>query len=443
MVIKNKKYVLKKVKEEDVRFIRLWFTDILGFLKSVTITTNELEKSLKEGTGFDGSSIHGFTRIDESDMIAMPDPQTFQILPWKTKDKLVARMFCDILEPDKSFYQGDPRYVLKKNLKYAKDMGYTFFVGPELEYFYFKSSDSEPQGLDDGGYFDLTPSDVATDIRKETILSLQALQIEVESSHHEGAPSQHEIDLKFAEALTMADNTMTSRLVIKEVAVQNGVYATFMPKPVFGINGSGMHTHMSIYKDGKNIFFDSDDKYKLSIEAKRFIAGLLRHAPEITIVTNQWVNSYKRLTPGYEAPVYLSWALRNRSDLIRVPVYRYGQEQATRVEYRAPDPACNPYLAFSVMLAAGLKGIKKKYKQISPVERNVYEMTDEEREKEGIGSLPENLFEAIEFAEKSDLLREALGDHVFDKFIENKKIEWNNYRTQVTDYEVKRYLPIL
>ena len=442
-MIKDKEYVLKKVKEEDVRFIRLWFTDILGFLKSVTITASELENSLEEGTGFDGSSIHGFSRIDESDMIAMPDPKTFQILPWKTKDKPTARMFCDILEPDKSFHKGDPRWVLKKNLKCIKDMGYTFFVGPELEYFYFKNSEGKPEGLDEGGYFDLTPPDIATDLRKETILALQALGIDVESSHHEGAPSQHEIDLKFTEALTMADITMTSRLVVKEIAVQNGVYATFMPKPVFEINGSGMHTHMSLYKNSKNIFFDPDDEYKLSIEAKRFIAGLLRHAPEITLVTNQWVNSYKRLVSGYEAPVYLSWALRNRSDLIRIPVYRYGQEQATRIEYRAPDPACNPYLAFSVMLAAGLEGIKKEYDPIPPVERNVYEMTDEEREKEGIGSLPGNLSEAIELAEKSEVVRKAIGDHVFDKFIENKKIEWDNYRTQVTDYEIKRYLPIL
>ncbi|MBA7490075.1 Glutamine synthetase [subsurface metagenome] len=442
-MIKDKEYVLKKVKEEDVRFIRLWFTDILGFLKSVTITASELEISLGEGTGFDGSSIHGFSRIDESDMIAMPDPKTFQILPWKTKDKHEARMFCNILEPDKSFHKGDPRWVLKKNLKCIKDMGYTFFVGPELEYFYFKNSEGKPEGLDEGGYFDLTPPDIATDLRKETILALQALGIDVESSHHEGAPSQHEIDLKFTEALTMADITMTSRLVVKEIAVRNGVYATFMPKPVFEINGSGMHTHMSLYKNSKNIFFDPDDEYKLSIEAKRFIAGLLRHAPEITLVTNQWVNSYKRLVPGYEAPVYLSWALRNRSDLIRIPVYRYGQEQATRIEYRAPDPACNPYLAFSVMLAAGLEGIKKEYDTIPPVERNVYEMTDEEREKEGIGSLPGNLSEAIELAEKSEVVRKAIGDHVFDKFIENKKIEWDNYRNQVTNYEIKRYLPIL
>ncbi|MBA7696440.1 Glutamine synthetase [subsurface metagenome] len=352
-------------------------------------------------------------------------------------------MFCNILEPDKSFHKGDPRWVLKKNLKCIKDMGYTFFVGPELEYFYFKNSEGKPEGLDKGGYFDLTPPDIATDLRKETILALQALGIDVESSHHEGAPSQHEIDLKFTEALTMADITMTSRLVVKEIAVRNGVYATFMPKPVFEINGSGMHTHMSLYKNSKNIFFDPDDEYKLSIEAKRFIAGLLRHAPEITLVTNQWVNSYKRLVPGYEAPVYLSWALRNRSDLIRIPVYRYGQEQATRIEYRAPDPACNPYLAFSVMLAAGLEGIKKEYDTIPPVERNVYEMTDEEREKEGIGSLPGNLSEAIELAEKSEVVRKAIGDHVFDKFIENKKIEWDNYRNQVTNYEIKRYLPIL
>ncbi|MFC1979626.1 glutamine synthetase family protein [Chloroflexota bacterium] len=439
----DKEHILKMAKENDVKFIRMWFTDILGFLKSFAITVNELERALEDGMGFDGSSIEGFARIDESDMVAFPDTSTFQMLPWRPRENnTVARMFCDILKPGGEPFEGDPRFVLKRNLKRAADMGYIFYVGPELEYFYFRDSiGTEP--LDQGGYFDMTPRDTATDLRKETVLTLQDMGIIVEYSHHEVAASQHEIDMRYTDALTMADNVMTYRLVVKEVAIQNGVYATFMPKPVPGINGSGMHVHQSLFKGERNAFFDKNDKYHLSKLAKGYIAGLLKHAPEITSVTSQWVNSYKRLVPGYEAPVYLSWARRNRSDLIRVPEYRPGKETATRIEFRSPDPACNPYLAFSVMLAAGLEGIEKEYEIPDPVENNVYEMTEEERQKRGIGILPANLLEAIHVTEKSELVRKALGDHVFNAFIENKKIEWNQYRIQVSEYELKRYLPIL
>jgi glutamine synthetase len=351
-------------------------------------------------------------------------------------------MFCDILRPGGEPFEGDPRYVLKKNLKRAADMGYTFYVGPELEYFYFKDS-SGTQPLDEGGYFDMTPLDAATDLRRETVLTLEEMGIGVEYSHHEVATSQHEIDMRYTDALTMADNVMTYRLVVKQIALKYGVYATFMPKPVFGINGSGMHVHHSLFKDGKNAFFDKNDKYYLSKIAKCYIAGLLKHAPEITSVTSQWVNSYKRLVPGYEAPVYLSWARRNRADLIRVPEYKPGREDATRIEFRSPDPACNPYLCFSVMLAVGLEGIKKEYEVPDPIEENVYEMTNEERQKRGIATLPASLWEAVQLTEKSELVRKALGDHVFEAFIKNKKIEWDQYRTQVADYEIKRYLPIL
>jgi len=439
----TKKDVLKIAKERKVRFIRLWFTDILGFLKSFSITVRELEGALEDGMGFDGSSILGFVRIDESDMVAMPDPKTFRILPWKANDHVVAAMFCDILEPDGKPHQGDPRWVLKKNLERAAKMGYTFNVGPELEYFYFKNSSGRPEPLDSGGYFDLTPLDVASDLRKQTAVILEELGIPVEYTHHEVAPSQHEIDLKYQDALTMADSTMIYRLVVKEVALKNGVYASFMPKPIFGVNGSGMHTHQSLFKGNKNAFFDPKDKYHLSPIAKYYIAGLMKHAREITLITNQWVNSYKRLVPGYEAPVYISWALRNRSDLIRIPVYKPGKELSTRVEYRSPDPACNPYLAFAVMLAAGLEGIEKKYPLKDPVERNVYEMDEEERKRLGIESLPEDLYEAIQITEKSELVRKALGDHVFYKFIENKKMEWERYRARVTDYELDQYFSIL
>ena len=439
----GKEYVLKMAKEHDVKFIWLWFTDILGFLKSFSITVEELEGALEEGMGFDGSSIEGFARIDESDMVALPDPDTFQILPWRPREhRAVARMFCDILKPGGAPFEGDPRYVLKRNLKRAADLGYTFYVGPELEYFYFQDSKGT-EFLDQGGYFDMTPRDAATDMRKETVLQLEELGIGVEYSHHEVAASQHEIDMRYTDALTMADSVMTYRLVVKEVAMKYGVYATFMPKPIFGINGSGMHVHQSLFKGESNAFFDKNDEYYLSQIARHYIAGLLKHAPELTAVTNQWINSYKRLVPGYEAPVYLSWARRNRSDLVRVPEYRPGREKATRVEFRSPDPACNPYLAFSVMLAAGLDGIEKEYAVPKPIEENVYDMTAEERRKRGIDTLPASLMEAILLTEKSELVRKALGEHVFSAFIQNKKIECDQYRTQVTEYELNRYLPIL
>jgi glutamine synthetase len=438
-----KEYVIRTAREHSVKFIRLWFTDILGVLKSFAITVEELERALEDGMGFDGSSIEGFARIDESDMVALPDPHTFRLLPWRPREEYaVARLYCDVLRPGGEPFDGDPRYILKRNLKKAQDLGYTFYVGPELEYFYFKDEKStEP--LDKGGYFDMTPMDAATSLRKETVLTLEEMGIGVEYSHHEVAFSQHEIDMRYTDALTMADNVMTYRLVVKEIALQNGVYATFMPKPVFGINGSGMHVHQSLFKDGRNAFFDPKDQYHLSRVARSYIAGLLKYAPELTAVTNQWINSYKRLVPGYEAPVYLSWARRNRSDLIRVPEYRPGKENSTRIEFRSPDPACNPYLAFSVMLAAGLEGIEKGLEPPEPVEENVYEMTKTQRDSRGISTLPASLLEAILLTEKSELVRRALGDHVFNAFIDNKKIEWDQYRVQVTDYELKIYLPIL
>lgn len=437
-----KEYVLRMAKENDVMFIRLWFSDILGNLKGFAITVEELEDALDRGVGFDGSSVEGFARIDESDMIAMPDPSTFRILPWRPRENAVARMFCDILTPEGEPFEGDPRFVLKRNVERAAKLGFTFYVGPELEYFYFKDS-SNPELLDQGGYFDQIPMELASDLRRETVIMLSEMGIPVKYSHHEVAPSQHEIDLQYTDAVTMADSVMTTKQVIKEVALRHNIYASFMPKPVFGINGSGMHIHQSLFKGGRNAFFDPNAPWKLSKIAKCYIAGLMRHAPEITLVTNQWVNSYKRLVPGYEAPVYISWARINRSDLIRVPAYRPGREDSVRIEYRAPDPACNPYLAFSVMLAAGLEGIEKEYEPPPPTEVNVYELTEEERRRRGIGTLPGSLWEAIVLAERSELVRKALGEHVFHSFIRNKKIEWDRYRAQVTDYELKRYLPIL
>jgi len=439
----NKEKILKLVNEKDVKFIEFWFTDILGFLKSFTIPKEELPKALDEGMGFDGSSVRGFVRIDESDMIAVPDPNTFVILPWRPKEKGTARMFCDIYNPDRTFFEGDPRYVLKRNLEYAKKKyGYTFYIGPELEYFYFKQPNST-EILDKGGYFDLIPRDEAIDLRRETILALEEMNIQVEYAHHEVAPSQHEIDLRYTDALTMADIVITHRLTVKEIAYRNGIYATFMPKPLYGENGSGMHTHMSLFVNNKNIFFDPKGKYFLSEKSLQFIAGLLKYAPEFTSIICQWVNSYKRLVPGYEAPVYISWAQKNRSDLIRVPMYKPGKEQATRIEFRAPDPACNPYLAFAVLLRAGLRGIEEKLKVPPPIEENIYEMTEQQRLKLGIKSLPGSLIEAIQLTEKSELVKETLGDHVFKEFIENKKIEWNEYRRQITNYEIDKYLPIL
>jgi glutamine synthetase len=439
---RDKKDVLEIIEKNNVKFIRLWFTDILGQLKSFAITSEELEGAFEEGMGFDGSSIKGFARIDESDMIAKPEASTFQIVPWRPREKSVARMYCDILNPDGTPYEGDPRYALKRNLQRLKEKGYTLYLGPELEFFYFKN-DKGTEVLDEGGYFDLTTLDAASDLRRETVLTLEEMGIKVEYSHHEVAPSQHEIDLRYADALTMADNVMTYRVVVKEVASKYGYYATFMPKPIFGQNGSGMHTHQSLFEGSRNAFFDAKDKFYLSDVAKKYIAGLLKHAPEITAVCNQWVNSYKRLVPGYEAPVYIAWARRNRSALVRVPLYKPGKEKATRIELRSPDPACNPYLAFSVMLAAGLEGIEKNYDLPDPVEKDIYHLSEEEKQELGIHALPGSLIEAIEIAEKSEVVRKALGHHIYSNFMESKKIEWDDYRIKIHPYEIDRYLPIL
>jgi glutamine synthetase len=439
----TKKDVLKLVKENDVKFIRLWFTDIFGQVKSFAITNKELEGALENGMGFDGSSITGYQAIEESDMIAMPDPNTFAILPWRPKEKAVARMICDILQPGGKPYEGDPRYILKKALERAKSMGFDhYYVGPELEYFYFKS-DNATEILDKGGYFDLTTLDVASDLRRDTILSLEQMGIKVEYSHHEVGPSQHEIDMRYEDALKMADNVITYRVVVKEIAKKYEVYATFMPKPLFGENGSGMHTHQSLFKGDKNAFFDANDKYHLSKAAKGFIAGLLTHAKEICCIFAQWVNSYKRLVPGYEAPVYIAWSQRNRSALIRVPVYHPGKEKATRIEFRSPDPACNPYLTFAAMLHAGLEGIEKGYSLTEPIDKNLYELSDKERQSMGVDSLPDSLGHAIAIAQDSQLVKKVLGPHIFPRYIELKKKEWEEYRIQVTKYELNKYLPIL
>ena len=438
---RDKKDVMELVRKHDVKFIRLWFTDIHGQLKSFAVPVDELEFAYNEGMGFDGSSIKGFARIDESDMIARPDPTTFVILPWRPAERAVARMFCDIFEPDGSPYKGDPRYVLKVNLEKAKQKGFTLYVGPELEYFYFKS-DKATETLDEGGYFDY-PLDAAEDLRRDTILALETMGIQVEYSHHEVAHSQHEIDLRYADALTMADIVMTHRIIVKEIAKQYNVYATFMPKPIYGQNGSGMHTHQSLFKGNQNAFFDPKDPYFLSDTAKKYIAGLLTHVKEITLILNQWVNSYKRLVPGYEAPVYICWARRNRSTLVRVPLYKPGKEKATRLELRSPDPSCNPYLAFACMLNAGLKGVEKGYKLPDPMEMDVYHLSEEERAKYNIDTLPGSLNRAIEYAESSELLRETLGDHIFEQFIMSKKVEWDDYRIRIHPFEIERYLPIL
>jgi len=437
-----KQSVLKQSEEKGVEFIRLWFTDVLGQLKSFAITVDELAGALDEGMGFDGSSITGYQDIQESDMIAMPDPNTFCILPWRPQEKAVARMFCDILQPDGSPYEGDPRYILRRAVRAASDSGYTMYVGPELEYFYFKEPGST-EILDHGGYFDLTPLDVATELRRETILTMKQMGAPIEYSHHEVAPSQHEIDLRYADALTMADTAMTYRLVVKEIAQKHGVYATFMPKPIFGANGSGMHTHQSLFRNGRNAFFDAKDKYYLSDVGKSYIAGLLKHSKEMSAILAQWVNSYKRLVPGYEAPVYIAWSQRNRSALVRVPLYKPGKENATRAELRCPDPACNPYLAFAVMLMAGLRGVEEKYELPEPMEKNLYHLTDAERKELGIDSLPASLGEALAFTENSEFVRQTLGDHTFERFIEVKKREWDEFRIQVTEYELRKYLPVL
>jgi len=438
----EKKKILDAVKEKNIRHIQLWFTDILGRLKSMEISDSELAGALEDGIGFDGSSIEGFARIEESDVMAMPDPATFQIFPWTSPEGQVARLICDVQDPYGNPYPGDPRYVLKRALAKAANMGYTFNVGPEMEFFYFKDA-QWPEPLDKSGYFDLMPPDLGTDLRRETAQALEAMGMQVECTHHEVAPSQHEVDLRHREAMAMADDVMTLRFVIKEVALRNGVYATFMPKPILTENGSGMHVHQSLLREGKNAFFDPEDEFNLSDVAKRFIAGIMKHASEIIAVTDQWVNSYKRLVPGYEAPVYNSWARRNRSTMIRVPLYQPGKEMATRFEFRAPDPACNPYLAFAVLLSAGLAGIEGNYDLPDPIEENIFQMTPEEKARRGITELPGNLYAAIRAVSQSELVKETLGDHMFEQFVRNKEIEWDNYRIHVSRYELEKYLPIL
>ena len=432
-------YVLRTVEERGVRFVRLWFTDVLGGLKGFAITPAELEMALEEGMTFDGSAIEGYSRVQESDMLAVPDPNTFEIVPWRGEDAPVARMFCDIRNLSDEPFDGDPRQVLKRNLERAREMGFTFYTAPEMEFFIFESPDT-PSPIDTAGFFDITQLDMVSELRRQTIVTLEAMGIPVEYSFHELGPSQHEIDLRYTDALSMADNVMTFRTVVKQVAADLGVYASFMPKPIEGAFGSGMHTHLSLFEGDVNAFHDAGDEYGLSTVGKNFIAGLLQHAREITAVTNQTVNSYKRLIEGYEAPVHVSWARNNESALVRVPVPKRGKESSTRIEFRSPDPACNPYLAFSVMLAAGLRGVEKGYELPPEATNNIYEMTPEERAAEGIGSLPQNLAEAVSVMEDSELVAEALGEHVFDYFIRNKRAEWRDYKTHVSPWELDRYL---
>lgn len=439
---KQADYVLRTVEERGIRFIRLWFTDVQGFLKSVSISPAELEVAFEEGMTFDGSSIDGYARIQEADMLARPDPATFAVLPWR-QEQQVARMFCDIHTPDGEPFGGDPRTVLKRNLDRAADLGYTFYVAPELEFFYFEDSGPDPVALDRGGYFDLTPLDVAQEYRRMTINALELMGIPVEHSHHEVAPSQHEIIVRYTDALTMADNIMTFRLTVKEVALQHGIYATFMPKPLEQHDGSGMHLHLSLFEGDRNAFHDPASESGLSATAQAFIAGLLRHAREITAVTNQWVNSYKRLVGGFDAPIYVSWARNNQSALVRVPTPKAGKSSSVRVEYRAPDAVANPYLALSVLLAAGLKGIEEGYELPPEVADNVFRMSPAERAAAGIARLPESLADALDAMERSELVAEALGEHVFDWFLRNKRKEWERYQHHVSRFELENFLPIL
>ncbi len=432
-------YVLRTVEERGVRFVQLWFTDVLGTLKGFAITPAELESALEEGMTFDGSAIEGYSRVQESDMLAVPDPNTFEIVPWRGDEAPVARMFCDIRHLSEEPFEGDPRHVLKRNLDRAREKGFTFYTSPDMEFFIFESEhDATP--IDHEGFFDLTQHTVVSELRRQSIVTLEAMGIPVEYSFHELGPSQHEIDLRYTDALSMADNVMTFRTVVKQVAADLGVYATFMPKPIEGAFGSGMHTHLSLFEGDTNAFHDAGDEAGLSKVGKCFVAGLLRHAREITAITNQTVNSYKRLIEGYEAPVYVSWARNNESALVRIPVPKKGKESSTRIEFRSPDPACNPYLAFSVMLAAGLKGVEEGYDLPPEATDNIYEMTPEERAAEGIGSLPQNLAEAISVMEDSELVAEALGEHVFDYFIRNKRREWRDYKSHVSTWELDRYL---
>jgi glutamine synthetase len=432
-------YVMRTVEERGVRFVRLWFTDVLGSLKGFAITPAELEGALEEGMTFDGSAIEGYSRVQESDMLAVPDPNTFDIVPWRGDDAPVARMFCDIQHLSGEPFEGDPRFVLKRNLDRAREKGFTFYSGPEIEFFYFESEDN-PVPLDKAGFFDLTHTDEVSELRKRTILTLEQMGIPVEYSFHENGPGQHEIDLRYTDALTMADNVMTFRTVVRQIAQESGVHATFMPKPISGAFGSGMHTHLSLFEGDVNAFHDAGDPYGLSKVGQCFIAGLLHHAKEITAVTNQTVNSYKRLIEGYEAPTYICWARNNESALVRVPIPKRGKESSTRIEFRSPDPACNPYLAFSVMLGAGLRGIDEGYELPPEATNNIFEMTAEERAVENIDALPQSLAEALDVMEKSELVAETLGEHVFDYFIRNKRREWDSYKREVTQWELDRYL---
>ena len=439
---KTRKDVLKAIDDAGVRYIRLCFTDILGRIKGMSITRPEIEQVLEEGQGFDGSSVEGFARIEESDLMAVPDPVTFRIIPWDISGEKVAMMFCDITHPDGSPYDGDPRWILKRTVQKLTDKGLSYYVGPELEFFYFENSE-DTKFLDHDGYFDYGALDKSAQVRKATVNALEKIGIPVECSHHEVAPSQHEIDLKYQEAIVMADFAQVYKFVVKQVAMQNNMYASFMPKPVYGQNGSGMHVHMSVFEKDKNLFFDGNEQYNLSEMARQFMAGILKHVCEFTLVTNQWVNSYKRLVPGYEAPVYVSWGRRNRSSMVRVPLYRVGKEKATRIELRTPDPAANPYLAFATMLAAGLQGIEHNYILPDPVEDNIFHMSDEAKNDLNIDTLPNSLENAIREFEGSALMRETLGDHIFEKLIENKLMEWDGYRVHVSRYELDEYLPQL
>jgi glutamine synthetase len=439
----SRKRVHGRIEKEGIEFVLLWFTDIEGHLKSFAVTPSEIEAALDDGMGFDGSSITGFNAIEESDMVAIPDPETFQLMPWKQGETRVARMICDIVTPDGKPYEGDPRYVLRRALDRMASLGFdTFNVGPELEYFLFRD-DKGTETLDEGGYFAMTTLDAASELRQETVRALEGMGIPIEYVHHEVGPSQHEIDMRFADALAMADHTVTYRLIVKEIAKKAGYHATFMPKPIFGENGSGMHTHQSLFNEGRNAFFDGDDDWNLSPVGKAFIAGQLRHAREISAVFAQWVNSYKRLVPGYEAPVYVAWSRRNRSALIRIPLYKPGAEQATRAEIRCPDPACNPYLTFAALLHAGLEGIEQGYELPEPMETNLYHLTSEQRKERGIVSLPETLGEAVDELAGSELVRKALGPHIFDRYVELKRAEWDEYRVQLTEWELKKYLSVL
>ena len=442
MLDQQRDYVLRTVEERGVRLVRLWFTDVLGNLKSFAISPAELENALDDGMTFDGSSIDGFSRIQEADVLAVPDPDTFEIIPWGEQGAAEARVFCDIVDLDGAPFTGDPRQVLRRNAQAARDLGYTFYVAPDLEFFYFEppKRGQTPQPLDQDGFFDLGTLDATGGLRKQTIRNLEQLGIPVEYSFHEDSPSQQEIDLRHTDALTMADSVMTFRLVVKEVAAAHGVHATFMPKPLEGVQGSGMHLHMSLFRGEENAFYDEHDPYRLSTLAKSFMAGLLRHAGEITAITNQTVNSYKRLVPGFEAPVHVSWARNNRSGLIRVPIAKKGNPTATRVEYRSPDPACNPYLAFSVLLAAGMRGVTEGYELPEEADANLFEMDDASLAKLGVTQLPFSLADALKVMESSELVYEALGEHIFEWFLRNKRREWREYKTHVSQFEIDRYL---